>query len=103
VKFNADSINTHRKEQQVSLAVFLPSNGDHSLFVRTKPPTSNPCESHSVRKNSYVHKVQRTFKMGIQVLSDILESCNVRWKTNKTHSTLLELWFQRIWNYFIFI
>jgi hypothetical protein len=29
VKFNADSINTHRKEQQVSLAVFLPSNGDH--------------------------------------------------------------------------
>lgn len=29
MKFNSDSINTHRNEQQLSLAVFLPSNGDH--------------------------------------------------------------------------
>jgi hypothetical protein len=43
-------------------------------------------ESHPVRKYSYVYKVQHTFNLGTEVLSDILETCDVRWKTNSTRT-----------------
>jgi hypothetical protein len=88
--FNAHSKNTHRKEQQLSLALFLPSNGD-LRFSHVHNHRAKMFEFHSVRRYIYVFKVQHTLDMVIPVLLNILENCTCDEKqkahkhTHKTH------------------